>query len=535
MAATSTSEISTAASAGTRYLPKIYSADLKPDFSPEFEKIKRAEDALRKLYALPKDHDSRPDKDDPVHGLIELNDEDIAALQKKMKTAWYHNSKVHDPQYRMHPGAKAPLFDEAERISIVAYIMSKIDPKFHPNLCPAGGSVTQELVNPVTLSGKRKPPNDIDLFLVGLEDDELEPFVAEFLCSIGSLFWCTRTAHSITISYGCISHFDIKDKSTHPTRKEFESIMSKYDDYYSCSPPQLQIILRSYKSPSEVVTGFDLDASGLCYHMGKYYATPRAIYALENMTLTFDIDRFSTTYNVRMLKYMKEKGFMVYIPIPIAIELFSEIPKLLSILRKDINTIHQNTLIGFLAMEVLSAALKFRSWGRSDYDETDTVYSKPVDSEPVEENNNQEDESPNGDLDLLSRKEFEALPEAERSIWDPKSYNYYDAYKITRNYFTCVKVNITAYQIYHANRVYQYVNKYIYGGPRSSRRLIGYTVRGSKEHLGYLFDFPPLNLVSVPLCLPTHIEFLTSNPGTQFTGSFNPVTLTWLDWATIIL
>jgi hypothetical protein len=410
--------------------------------------------------------------------------------------------------------------------------MSKIDPKFHPNLCPAGGALVHEFVNPVIYNGKRKSPNDIDLFLVGLQDDELELFVAEFMYSFGALFMCTRTAYSLNLSYICISPFDDEDESTHKNEVEFEQIMKKYDGNRHKDPPKIQIILRSYASPSEVVTGFDLDASGLCYYMGKYYATPRAMYALENMILTFDVDRFSTTYNVRMLKYMKEKGFMTYIPIPIAVELFSEIPRVLPTIHRE--SVHQNTLIGFLAMEVYSTVRSCQVSKPADYDVTDKVFTKTK-SKGGEEcakkgGDNSKDEAPISEVDLLSRSEFEALSEEQQSelcsSQNQRTYLYFDQ-----------QVYDSKYENYYTYSVRNYVHHYIYRGSGSSRKLIGYTVEidGDKKQIAYLLDFPPLNVIDYQLGLPSRIEFVTSNPGSQLTGSFNPVTVSWLDWVTITL
>jgi hypothetical protein len=78
--------VNTADVSESGYLPSIYSSDLKPNFNSKFWEIKHTEDKLRKLYSLPKDDDRRPDLDNPVYGLIELTDELVATLQKKMET-----------------------------------------------------------------------------------------------------------------------------------------------------------------------------------------------------------------------------------------------------------------------------------------------------------------------------------------------------------------------------------------------------------------------------------------------------------------
>lgn len=74
-----------------------------------------------------------------------------------------------------------------------------------------------------------------------------------------------------------------------------------------------QVILRLYTSPSEVVHGFDLDASGIFYDGEKIWATLRAEYAIKTKTNYFDFARMSPTYGYRLAKYAS-RGFQVWMP-----------------------------------------------------------------------------------------------------------------------------------------------------------------------------------------------------------------------------
>lgn len=77
---------------------------------------------------------------------------------------------------------------------------------------------------------------------------------------------------------------------------------------------KIQIIGRLYKSVSEIIYGFDIDCCCIAYDpkTDQLYVTERSLYALLRMRNTFDPERSSTTYEVRLCKYGL-KGFSVYI------------------------------------------------------------------------------------------------------------------------------------------------------------------------------------------------------------------------------
>lgn len=74
-----------------------------------------------------------------------------------------------------------------------------------------------------------------------------------------------------------------------------------------------QIILRLYKSPSEVLHGFDVDCCSLGYDGGNIWATQRAIFSLLNGYNTVNFDRLSPSYPFRLVKYAL-RGMMIYAP-----------------------------------------------------------------------------------------------------------------------------------------------------------------------------------------------------------------------------
>jgi hypothetical protein len=62
---------------------------------------------------------------------------------------------------------------------------------------------------------------------------------------------------------------------------------------------EIQIILRSYKCPAEVVYGFDVDCCSILYDGVNYYSTERCYNSHENKINHFDCDRMSNSYVYR--------------------------------------------------------------------------------------------------------------------------------------------------------------------------------------------------------------------------------------------
>ena len=76
---------------------------------------------------------------------------------------------------------------------------------------------------------------------------------------------------------------------------------------------ELEIVLRIYKSVSEILTGFDIDAAGVAYDGKQVYATPRALSSFITQINHIDLTRRSPSYENRLLKY-SHRNFEVYWP-----------------------------------------------------------------------------------------------------------------------------------------------------------------------------------------------------------------------------
>ncbi|KAF4119991.1 Ankyrin repeat [Geosmithia morbida] len=73
----------------------------------------------------------------------------------------------------------------------------------------------------------------------------------------------------------------------------------------------VQIVLRLYKSISEVLTGFDVDCACVAFDGRKVYTNPRGVAAIQTQTNLIDLTRRSPSYENRLYKY-RMRGFDAY-------------------------------------------------------------------------------------------------------------------------------------------------------------------------------------------------------------------------------
>ncbi|KZW00292.1 ankyrin [Exidia glandulosa HHB12029] len=129
--------------------------------------------------------------------------------------------------------------------------------------------------------------SDVDVFLWGLSGpEEAEKKCIQIYEAVrDSIPWdvtCVRTKHAITIH------------SQFPYRS-------------------VQIVLRLYASPAEILAGFDVDCACVAYDGSRVWASPRAVAALMRQCNTIDVTRRSPSYEVRLAKY-NSRGFEISVP-----------------------------------------------------------------------------------------------------------------------------------------------------------------------------------------------------------------------------
>lgn len=134
---------------------------------------------------------------------------------------------------------------------------------------------------------KLAPASDVDLFLYDLTEEQavekIKQIEQRIRDSILTETTTIRTKNAITIA------------SQYPTR-------------------HVQIVLRIYRSISEILTGFDVDCSCAAYDGKQVYASPRAVAAYMTQVNTIDLTRRSPSYENRLSKY-SHRGFEVHWPL----------------------------------------------------------------------------------------------------------------------------------------------------------------------------------------------------------------------------
>lgn len=128
--------------------------------------------------------------------------------------------------------------------------------------------------------------SDVDLFIYGLSEEEAHKkmnHIYSAICdAIPAEAICFRSTAAVTII------------SQYPNR-------------------HIQIVLRLYKGPAEVLTGFDVDSCAVGFDGQRVYAMPRTHNALVTRRNVIDLDRRSPSYEMRLSKY-GERGYEVLCP-----------------------------------------------------------------------------------------------------------------------------------------------------------------------------------------------------------------------------
>jgi hypothetical protein len=144
--------------------------------------------------------------------------------------------------------------------------------------------------------------SDVDIFLYGLSEEEAEKKVIHiyetFKKNLTGRNDNTRVSMPATL-YNTTDGDIMIIRTKHAITFHFG---------YPIRP--VQIILRIYKSPAEILMGFDVDCCCIGYDGKQVYCLPRARRAINTRMNLVDVERQSTTYEVRLFKYAK-RGFRV--------------------------------------------------------------------------------------------------------------------------------------------------------------------------------------------------------------------------------
>ncbi len=157
--------------------------------------------------------------------------------------------------------------------------------------------------------------SDIDLFLYGISEQEAEAKIVQlynqFKLNLRKEHLKKYTTQQTFTGY--YHHYGGNQAET-KTDDIFVLRTKQAVTFHFAYPIRpVQIILRIYKSPAEVLMGFDLDCCTFGYDGSQVWALPRARRAIAARMNLVDVDRQSTTYEVRLFKYAK-RGFRVGVP-----------------------------------------------------------------------------------------------------------------------------------------------------------------------------------------------------------------------------
>lgn len=242
----------------------------------------------------------RPDWDNVVGGLIDVTDH-IEELREQF-------SRPDTSNWLVGRGVSDQV--ELEESNQLDSLQQLIGP-FSNRFCIAGGAALSEVVGTKT--------KDIDIFYIDPSSEGIEKEM-----------WSN----------------DINAYATYLKMLSGENyyrlLLSQHSLTINCSLDEgitqtVQVILRVYRSLTEVLNGFDIGACGVGIYKGRIYATERALYEIVNRTIMVSMNRASTSYTYRLIKYAL-KGFGLYVegvesfPSRDDDYFFEEIPSMLEII-----------------------------------------------------------------------------------------------------------------------------------------------------------------------------------------------------------
>lgn len=169
----------------------------------------------------------------------------------------------------------------------------------------AGGSVCGILL-------KQDLDVDVDLFVYGLSYEEADAKVEDMLKQLYKSYELSvikkkEEKDKVELNQEQSDQL-IFEKATFKNIRNKNSITVIFEDGM-----KVQIILRLYSTISEILHGFDLGSSAVGFDNGKVYFTTLSKHSYEYLVNIVDPSRRSTTYELRLIKYY-QRGFSIVMP-----------------------------------------------------------------------------------------------------------------------------------------------------------------------------------------------------------------------------
>lgn len=172
------------------------------------------------------------------------------------------------------------------RSEIVSRVFELLD---WSHICVAGGYLSKLLM------GESGIQTDIDLFVYGLSsEEECNEFV--------------RTSINTILTFLQAENSEIGYYMT-----TTENVINLYIEIEYGETQLFQFVARSYTNLAEIVYGFDMGSSGICYN-GELYFSLLGKFAYATDLNIVDHNKRSTTYEYRLMKYFY-RGFGIVFPL----------------------------------------------------------------------------------------------------------------------------------------------------------------------------------------------------------------------------
>jgi len=328
---------------------------------------------------------------------------------------------------------------------------------------------------------------DIDIFVCGYNSIEsaerrIEKFVQDY-CFLGNeIYTVTRSEHAITIRGG----------------------------KRGISYPPIQIILRLYSSPSEVLHGFDLGSCMVGIWNKNVYTTRLGGFSFANRCNVINLPRRSTTYERRLTKYDR-RGFGIIFP---DLDLDkSDYKRAMFISKIHLEKLpHQHNCLSVINYE----SQKDRRI--SDYSVTGSKYIRAVNFELIAGWNIEEP------MPILIRKKYIYRTDSDtfRELFATDVTGIDE--RLIRQGYEYLKIN---------RKLWIYGDKIDKFLPGTSLDLIYQKIKNEESLDELKQKHIESNIEKVKLILEKGtipVKWITENPGTQLCGSFNPTVVSKKEW-----
>lgn len=244
---------------------------------------------------------------------------DIYEREKKMRNLNNYENLINITNYKIESETKMENeniiknkknYYNNQKLENTRIFLNNILGIYNENIVIAGGFALSYFLEKNNIYTRN---NDIDLFLYGSDlDDKIE--LQATIINIINLIINYHDKTKIINGNGEIFDEDKERPFSKVTQTEHSINILIDKNKINGETTKIQIIKRLYKSPSEIIHGFDIDSSCILMNLsGVIYTTERGKYSMDNKCNIVNFDRLSPSYESRLVKYF-ERGFSIYVP-----------------------------------------------------------------------------------------------------------------------------------------------------------------------------------------------------------------------------